>query len=491
MPFIDPFLNRITMYRLVLWGLALLAVWGALMSLIGQVAYGWASMLASLAILWVACVCTEYALAKIFRSPTNVESAWITSFILFFTLAPVATAHDGLLVAFAGVLAMASKYFLAVKRKHLFNPAAIALLILSVSGAGLAIWWVGSPSMLPATLVLGLLVVRKIRRFDAVLSFIATALAVASAFSLMQGIALADTFLTLFTSWPLVFFATIMLTEPSTLPPSRPLRIVYGILVGALFSTQFHFGPVYSTPQLALIIGNIYAFFVSSRQKLTLTLQAINQLTPTIFEFVFKPSEKLVFAAGQYLEWTLPHAKPDARGNRRYFTVASSPHEASVRIGARIADAPSTFKRALRSLEVGGTISGGSLAGDFVLPKDKEKKLAFIAGGVGITPFASMIRSLLDTGEKRDIILFYAANTESDFAYRETLEEAKEKLGIRMVYVAGGRLTEETIREHAADLPSRMFYISGPDVMVRAYAKLLRAGGVPLRNVRRDYFPGY
>ncbi|HEV8677652.1 MAG TPA: FAD-dependent oxidoreductase, partial [Candidatus Paceibacterota bacterium] len=299
-----------------------------------------------------------------------------------------------------------------------------------------------------------------------------------------------DTLETLFLSWPLMFMGTIMLTEPFTMPPSRPLRVVYGAIVGALFSMQFHFGPVYSTPELALLLGNIYAFIVGSRQRLMLTLAEVIPLSPGVYEFVFRASEKPRFKAGQYLEWTLPHQKPDLRGNRRYLTISSSPDSGDIRFGTRMSDRPSTFKQALMKLKPGDTLTAAALGGDFTLPKEETRPLVFIAGGIGITPFASMLRHMLKEGESRDITLIYAANSENDFAYRELIENATAKAGLKPVYLAGARITEETITQHVADMASAMFYISGPDIMVRIYREMLARLGAHRSHIKSDYFPG-
>src|SRR6185436_19480997 len=140
---------------------------------------------------------------------------------------------------------------------------------------------------------------------------------------------------------------------------------------------------------------------------------------------------------GQYLEWTLPHAKPDARGTRRFFTIASSPTEPVVRLGVRLYDKPSSFKRALVELRPGDTMVAQSLSGEFVLPKDASKKLAFIAGGIGITPFRSHLQYLLDRKEVRDITIIYANKAPDHIAYAPLLAQAAEHLGTKIVHVVG------------------------------------------------------
>ena len=110
-------------------------------------------------------------------------------------------------------------------------------------------------------------------------------------------------------------------------------------------------------------------------------------------------------------------------------------------------------------------------AGNFTLPKDKAEKLVFIAGGIGITPYRSMIKFLIDTNSHRDIVLFYAVSTPSDFVYKELFDKAGKTIGLKTEYVVG-RIDEEIIKK-APDYKNRKFYLSGPQGMVNAYKILL------------------
>ena len=89
------------------------------------------------------------------------------------------------------------------------------------------------------------------------------------------------------------------------------------------------------------------AYFVSPGSTLVLTLKSKIRIAPDIYDFVFAPRKPLVFAPGQYMEWTLGHEDPDSRGNRRYFTLASSPTEPDLRLGVRFSNPSSSFKQAM------------------------------------------------------------------------------------------------------------------------------------------------
>ena len=156
-----------------------------------------------------------------------------------------------------------------------------------------------------------------------------------------------------------------------------------------------------------------------------------------MYDFIFaKPHLK--FEPGQYLEWTLGHERTDSRGNRRYFTIASSPTEPNLRLGVKFYDNPSSFKKKMLAMEPGDEIMAGQLAGDFILPRDPEKKLVFIAGGIGITPFRSMVKYLMDRGEKRLIALLYSNRTVSEIAYRDVFDEGARMIGLKTIYAITG-----------------------------------------------------
>jgi ferredoxin-NADP reductase len=232
------------------------------------------------------------------------------------------------------------------------------------------------------------------------------------------------------------------------------------------------------TPELALLSGNLFSYLVSPKGRYMLTLRRIEQAANDAYDFVFVPDRAFSFQPGQYMEWTLSHRYPDDRGNRRYFTLASAPTSEEVRLGVKFYNPASTFKRALGALKPGNTISVSHLAGGFVLPNNKEKKLVFIAGGIGITPFRSMIEHLINSKEKRDIILLYSNKTDADIAYKPLLDRAQAELGIRIVYVTGKQIDNTLIAKEVPDYRERTFYISGPHGMVESFKDALRAMGV-------------
>jgi ferredoxin-NADP reductase len=295
-----------------------------------------------------------------------------------------------------------------------------------------------------------------------------------------------------------------MLTEPLTSPPTKTLRILYGVLTGFLFAPFVHIGSIYFTPELALVFGNIFVYFVSPKEKLILKLKELKEVGKDTFDFIFAPDRKFSFVPGQYMEWTLGHKNTDNRGNRRYFTLASSPTEKDIRMGVRFYPESSSFKNELKALKPGDTIVAGSRAGDFTLPKNKSKKLVFVAGGIGITPFRSMIKYLVDYNEKRDIVLFYSNKKIEDVAYTEVFDGAYEKLGIRTVYTLTdktvapvlwrgelGHIDANMIRRNVPGFLDRTYYISGPNTMVKTFKNTLVKMGIEKSQIITDFFPGF
>ena len=500
---IDDLLDRITMYRLVLYVLIGLIAIAVVLSFFTLLPFSPLSLLVSTVFLVITCWAANRILGSIFEVPTNIESAYITALILALIIDPVKSPGDLLFPGWAAILAMSSKYILALNNKHVFNPAAIAVVITSFALGESASWWVGTASMLPAVLLGGVLLVRKLHQGEMVSIFVVASLVTVCIVSLLEGLSVTRELQQLLVESPLFFFAAIMLTEPLTAPPTQNLKRIYGLITGILFVPQIHVGPIYSTPELALVIGNVYSYIVSPRQKVVLRLKRKSRISSDIVDFVFKPSQRPAFEPGQYMEFTLAHPKPDSRGNRRYFTLASSPTEESLHLGVRFYANSSSFKRTLYRIDGRTKIIAGQIAGDFTLPRDPRQKLVFIAGGIGITPFRSMLKYLLDKNQRRDIALFYANKTADEIAYKDILSEAQTKLGIKVFYTLTntqviprnwrglvGRIDERMIQQAVPDYQERTFYLSGPLDMVRAYEHILKNMGVKRDQIKTDFFPG-
>lgn len=494
---IDKILNGITMYRLILYYLIFLFAVAVIFGFLKILPYGSIELIISALVILSTCWITNIIFARVFNAQANIESMYITALILVLIITPLSSFNDlpySLFLIWASVWAMASKYIFAIRKKHIFNPAAFAVALTAFTIDQSASWWISALPMTPFVLAGGCVIIRKIRRFDLAISFLVVATATILGLNYLKGAdLLAVTEKTLLYS-PIFFFVFVMITEPLTTPPTKILRICYGASVGFLFAPLIHIGTIYSTPELALVAGNIFSYLISPKGKFVLKLKEKLQIAPDIYDFLFKADREFAFNPGQYMEWTLGHKHPDNRGNRRYFTIASTPAEKEVRLGVKFYPNASSFKKSLASMHIGGEITASQLAGEFVLPRDKKQKLIFIAGGIGITPFRSMIKYLLDNDEKRPIVLFYSNKTASDIVYKDVFDEAHKRFGIKTVYTLEdkeGFLTAQKIIKEAPDYKEGIFYISGPHSMVSAFEKTLKNIGIPGRHIKTDFFPGF
>lgn len=498
---VDRFLDHLTMYRLVLYYLTSLLAVAVALSLVKLVPYDPLALTFTTVLTLAVCWATNRVFELVFEVPVNSESVYITALILVLILDPVAgTDLKGIgAVAFASIWAIASKYILAIGRKHLFNPAALGVALSALLIDKPATWWVGGNLwLLPFVLLGGILVVRKLRRLDLVATFVIVALLtiLATTEPSLYGSALRETL----TSSPLLFFAFVMLTEPLTAPTTRWPRLAFAAVVGFLFAPNVHIGSFYFTPELALLAGNLFAYAAGPKGRFVLTLERIERSASDSYDFIFRSPRKLAFEAGQYLEWTLGLDRSDNRGNRRYFTIASAPTEEDVRLGVKFYSRSSAFKRELIAMKPGSRIHAAQLAGNFTLPARRETKVAFLAGGIGITPFRSMLQYLLDRGEKRPIIVLYGTERQKDIAYRDVLDAARRELGIRTIHAVAqdaergqypGYIDKRLIEIAVPDYLERTFYISGPQAMVKLLRHELLAMGVRRSKIKVDYFPGF
>lgn len=498
MKYIDTFLNSITMYRLLLYYLILLVAISEIFSFFHFLPFGPFALFLSTILLVGICWIENKIFSYIFRVQTNVESVYISALILVLIITP----NSIVFLLSAALITIASKYVVNINKKHIFNPVAFGVWGGSLLTAQYASWWVGTAIMLPFILIGGLLIVRKLRREDMVFTFFIVAVLTILGFDVLQKSDLLVSLKKILLDTPIIFFASVMLTEPLTTPSTKFLQSVYGGIVGILFSPEIHLGNFYTTPETALLLGNIFSYLVSPKVRLRLVLKGKIQITQNIFNFTFSATQKFSFLPGQYMEWTLSHPKTDSRGNRRYFTIASSPTEKDIMLGVRFNVNGSTFKDALSHLSEKSEIIASQITGDFVMPKDRKRKLVFIAGGIGVTPFRSMVKYLIDTKDKRDIIILYTAKNISEFAYKDIFDDAVKKIGVKVIYTITdaknipanweghtGRINGSLIEKEIPDFKERMFYLSGPNTMLESFEKTLKKIGVS--HIIKDYFPGF
>ena len=217
-----------------------------------------------------------------------------------------------------------------------------------------------------------------------------------------------------------------------------------------------------------------------------------------IYTFYFRPEKPVRYIAGQFTELYLPHAGKDKRSDKRFFTLSSSPHEELLTITTNFTSPNgSTFKSELANLKKGQPVNLASPMGDFVLPKDPTIPLIFVAGGIGCTPFHSIVSWLDNQNEKRDITLLYSAKTLDKVAFGSTFKKLGKNFKIILQNAPEnwrgptGKFSADLIQELAEITPEHYIYVSGPEPMVETISKDLKKAGINKRHTYTDFFPGY
>jgi len=520
---LDRLTGRVTMYRLVTLLLGALAVVGLIFSVADQISYSPRQMLLSLLVLVVAGYGSNRLIALLFGVHPHGESSIITALLLYFLLMPTDKPGGLLMLAIAALLANASKYLLAVRGRHVFNPAAAGAVLVYLfyclvsaiwpsSGDVFPLtvdsWWIASKVMFWFVLVAAFLVLFRTRKLLMGLIFVVVGMAFVVYFLTDNGQSFSSSISTALFSYPLVFLAGFMLSEPLTLPPLRWQQYTLAVLVAFLVSFPYLFDPIklgkvflLSSPAWGLVLGNIFAFLCGQRKGIRLVFVGKRRLTPTTYEFEFESRRPIVAKAGQYMELTVPHAKADSRGVRRVFSLTSSPADnRSATFGVKMADRSSSFKTAFSALRPGDEVSATSVGGDFLLPSDAGRPLLLVAGGIGITPYISQLSHLAGSGTRRDVVLVYGVNDVSEIAYTDELvrcgakvllvaPQPPEVLPAGWAFAAGQYVSADLLAEHVPDIARRHAFVSGPPVMVNAITGALRGLGVG--RIHTDRFSGY
>lgn len=229
-----------------------------------------------------------------------------------------------------------------------------------------------------------------------------------------------------------------------------------------------------------------------------ITLDHTKQENYNIKTFWFKPDKPLSYTAGQFIEMFLPHDNPDDRGIKRWFTLSSSPAEELISITTKFAgDKASSFKKTLFGLRPGSKIKIVEPMGDFVLPKDKSLPLVFVAGGIGLTPYHSMVKWLSNAHEQRHIQVLLAFNEPKDILFEDLFKDYGANVKVIVSNPTAkwtgevGQLSAEKIISLTGVPNDKHIYVSGPEPMVEALEEDLHLHNVAKSQLVLDFFPGY
>jgi ferredoxin-NADP reductase len=220
--------------------------------------------------------------------------------------------------------------------------------------------------------------------------------------------------------------------------------------------------------------------------------------------FYFDRPAAFTFKAGQFIDLSLPNlADSDPQGYTRAFTLASAPSEQQLMIATRLRD--TAFKRMLGEMPLETTIELEGPFGQFTLPDNESRTTVFLAGGIGITPFRSMLVEAARIKLPHRLILMYSNRHPEDAAFLDELQALQQD---NPNYTCIGTITSPTVetktwkgeigridqailRKYVKDTETAMYYVVGPPAMVKGLRKMLESAGIHKTSIRSEEFVGY
>jgi ferredoxin-NADP reductase len=242
---------------------------------------------------------------------------------------------------------------------------------------------------------------------------------------------------------------------------------------------------------------------VASKTTYLLKLQDRYEVAERTVAFEFEKPEAFVFKAGQSIDMTLINPpETDAEGNRRAFSIASAPDERRLLIATRMRD--TAFKRVLAIMPIGTQVEIEGPFGDLVLHNDQSRAAVFLAGGIGITPFRSILLQVKREHLQYSLFCFYANRRPEDAPFLKELEALQEPHVRTIVPTMTqimcldpswngeiGRIDHSMLTRHLKFAVSAIYYLAGPPGMVKGLQKMLKAVGVSDDDIRTEEFSGY
>lgn len=221
------------------------------------------------------------------------------------------------------------------------------------------------------------------------------------------------------------------------------------------------------------------------------------EIAHNTWAFSFEKPSGFTFLPGQFT--TVIAQLPSGKTDSRDMTIASSPLDESLCIVTKINEKRSAFKQSLVALPIRGEVAVTRPAGGFVI-REEEKPHVFLAGGIGITPFYSMLMFTSKKNIPTPFLLFVSFSSKEEVIYCEELKQL-ERSNLTVVYSVtnpphewegeAGRISEKMIGKYLQDITNTIFMIAGPVEMVDDMQAMLLGMGIPSSNIRIDYFTGY
>src|SRR5215831_12993812 len=220
--------------------------------------------------------------------------------------------------------------------------------------------------------------------------------------------------------------------------------------------------------------------------------------------FHFERPPGFDFKPGQSADLTLPNPpETDSEGNVRTFSIASAPFEDQLMFATRMRD--TAFKRSLKKVPLGTVVKMDSAMGSFTLHKNAAKPAVFLAGGIGITPFSSIVRQADHDRAPHKLYLFYSNRRAEEAPFVEALQNL-EKTNPQFRFIPTitemprsektwngetGRINQKMLSKYLTDLRGPIYYVAGPPAMVSGMRKMLVESGADEDDIRSDEFAGY
>ena len=216
-----------------------------------------------------------------------------------------------------------------------------------------------------------------------------------------------------------------------------------------------------------------------------------------------KPS-RFDFKPGQTADFTLMDPpETDSEGNTRTFSIASAPFENELMFVTRMRD--TAFKRSLKKIPLGTELQMSLPMGSFTLHKNSAKPAVFLAGGIGITPFFSVVRQADHDRLAHKLYFFYSNHRPEDAPFLDVLKNLETtNPNFRFIGTMTdmprskkawdgetGYIKKELLSKYLSNLPGPVYYIAGPPAMVAAMREMLVTAGVDEDDVRTEEFAGY
>lgn len=235
-----------------------------------------------------------------------------------------------------------------------------------------------------------------------------------------------------------------------------------------------------------------------------LRLKSRAEVAEHTLEFRFDKPDGMEFRAGQFMDLTLLNPpETDAEGNTRGFSINSAPDDLELIFTTRLRD--TAFKRVLKTLPLGTEIKVEGPFGDFKLHNNANRPAVLLAGGIGITPFRSLVRWAAHQHLPHRIYLFDANRRPEDAPFLDemrglTKENPNFVFVPTMTQVAGskqpwngetGHIDKAILEKYLKELAGPIYYIAGPRAMVAGLRAMLNQAGVDDDDIRTEEFSGY